>query len=439
MSDWREIYQRRQTTPAGAAALVQSGDIVQMPILTPLPKRIADALAARAGDLANVTIRRNFETDLMAWHDPANQASFRTDSGFLSPLIRPAYLDHRLEFTVYSLSGLPRVTGPDVNRLMHPDVVIIQVSPPDENGFCSFGDQLWYSRSWCQNARAVLAEVNPKLIRTYGQNYLHVSDVTAFVAQDESPGPLSASRAVPAEDQAIAEAIGRFTADLIRDGDCIQLGFGLLAGAISVYLEDKHDLGVHSEVIPAGVAHLLKAGAVTGRRKTVRPGRIVGTSVMFNPEDLHLAHLNPQIELWEAGFTNDPKVAAQNPGFTAINNALAVDLQGQVASESFGWAMYSGMGGLIDFTMGAFLSPGGRTIYVLPATAKRGAVTRIVPEHPAGQIISVSRTFVDYVVTEFGVAHLTGKTERQRANEMINIAHPDYQGELKKVARERWG
>ncbi len=323
--------------------------------------------------------------------------------------------------------------------MMNADVCLLTLSPPNAQGFCSFGEQLWYSRAWVKRTPLVIAEINPLLIRTGGDNYVHISEIDYVVEQPEPTPPFRMSPVVAPDEQEAADKIDALVASLVRDGDTIQIGLGSVSMAAGFYLREKNDLGVHSEIITSSMIDLYKRGVITGKRKTLHPEKLVATGMFIGPEDYEFVDGNPVIELRDAFYTNSPVVIAQNHNQVAINNALAVDFTGQVTAEAFGPQMYTGVAGQLDFVLGAYLSPGGRSITVLPATARGGTVSRIVPMFPAGQIVSLPRTYIDYVVTEYGIAALAGKSERKRAEALIEIAHPKFREELRAAARKRFG
>jgi acyl-CoA hydrolase len=302
-----------------------------------------------------------------------------------------------------------------------------------------------------RRAKVVLAEVVPDQIRTYGENYIHVSEIDRFV--EHSPPPLPPQFAdldlagllnkfgmvlTDEEEARIAEVIGEtIAADIIRDGDCIQVGGGSVSGTMCAFLHNKHDLGIHSEVIPGGTADLVKEGVITGNRKSINRGKVVGTALSgLSPEELGFFNENPVLELYDITKINHPRVISQNDNVVAINNALSIDLTGQVNAASFGTRMFTSAGGQPDFLMGALWSHGGRAITVLPATGKKGTVSRIVPILEPGTEVAVSRYFVDHVVTEYGIAKLFGKTRKERVEELIAVAHPDFRAELRKEAQK---
>jgi 4-hydroxybutyrate CoA-transferase len=322
--------------------------------------------------------------------------------------------------------------------MMDADVCLLTLSPPNGQGFCSFGEQLWYSREWVNRSRLVIAELNPLVIRTGGDNYVPVSQIDYLVEQPEPIPPFRISPIVAPDEKEAAEKIGALVASLVNDGDTIQIGLGSVSMFTGFYLREKNDLGVHSEILTSSMIDLYKRGVITGRRKTLHPEKLVATGMFMEPEDYAFVDNNPVVELRDAFYTNNPAVIAQNRNQVAINNALAVDFTGQVTAEAFGPQMYTGVAGQLDFVLGAYLSPGGRSITVLPSTARGGTISRIVSMFPEGQIVSLPRTYVDYVVTEYGIASLVGKSEQKRAEALIEVAHPQFREELRAAARKRF-
>jgi 4-hydroxybutyrate CoA-transferase len=316
------------------------------------------------------------------------------------------------------------------------DVYFVSVSPPDEHGYCSFGFMLWTSLELVEAAKIVIAEVDEDHIVTYGENHVHVSQLDYLVEKHgvTTLGDVTSIMGYEAP-SVVEQQIARHAAALIHDGDTIQIGAGTVSMAVIEHLKAKNDLGFHSEVCPTGIAPLIAAGNINGSRKTLHPRKAICTALMGDAYTLDFAHLNPAIELRRLSYTNNPGVIAQHDNMVAVNSALSIDLTGQVAVESFGPQMYSGVGGQLEFTIGAMLDKHGRAITVLPSTARQGAVSRIVPLHPEGTVVSVPRTYVNYVVTEYGAVDLLGKSQRERAELLIALAHPDFRQELAGAAR----
>lgn len=439
-TDWRERYRDKLRTAREAVARVESGQRVLTSVATTEPRYLIAALCERWRELRDVDVFCSNTMQPYPWFDAERGDAFRLHANYLSGHLRPLYKERRLDYditTVYSPAKW-REPGRE-SGLLEADVLLLMVSPPDADGYCSFGEQLWYSPTWVERAKCVIAEVNPLLIRTGGDNRVHVSKLDYLVEEPEPIPPFGLTLAVTPDEQAAAETIGALAASLVRDGDTIQIGVGSVSMAAGLYLRDKNDLGVHSEILTSSMIDLFKRGVITGARKRIDVGKMVAAGMFLEPDDYAFVNDNPRVELREAFYTNDPTVIARNPNQVAINNGLAMDLTGQLTVEAFGAQMYTGVAGQIDFVLGAYLSPGGRSITVMPSTARAGSVSRIVPMFPEGQVVSVPRTFVDYVVTEHGIASLSGASERVRAERLIEIAHPDFRDELRAACRQRFG
>lgn len=438
--DWREHYREKLVTAQQAAAMIKSGQRVVTSLATAEPQYLINALCDRWQELHDVEVMASNTMKPYPWFEKERRSAFKIHASYLSGYSRPLYQEKRLAYgigTVYSPTK-----GREAARL-HPmidaDVCLLTVSPPNAQGFCSFGEQLWYSRAWVERSKLVIAEVNPLMIRTGGDNYVHVSQLDYLVEQPEPTQPFSLTLTVSPDEQEAAEKIGALVASLVDDGDTIQIGLGSVSMAAGLHLREKNDLGVHSEIITSGMLDLYRRGVITGKRKTIDPGKMVSTGMFLEPEDYEFVDGNPSVELRNAWYTNSPAVIATSHNQVAINNALSVDFTGQVTAEAFGPQMYTGVAGQLDFVLGAYLSPGGKSITVLPSTARGGTVSRIVPMFPEGQVVSLPRTYVDYIVTEYGIASLTGKSEQARAEDLIAIAHPKFREELTAAARHKFG
>lgn len=437
---WQDQYREKLITPQQAAGMVRSGHRVLTALATVEPQYIANALCNRWQELRDVEIFTSNSMRPYPWFDKERSAAFKINAGYLSGISRPLYQEKRVEYSITTVYSPAKWLEPSRSvAMMNADVCFLTLSPPNEQGFCSFGEQLWYSRAWVDRSKLVIAEVNPLLIRTGGDNYVHVSQIDYLVEQPEPTRPFSLTLVVSPDEQEAAEKIGASVASLVNDGDSLQIGLGSVSMAAGLYLREKNDLGVHSEIITSGMIDLYKRGVITGKRKTLNPGKMVATGMFLEPEDYGFVDGNPIIELRDAFYTNNPAVIAQNHNQVAINNALAVDFTGQVTAEAFGPHMYTGVAGQLDFVLGAYLSPGGKSITVLPSTARGGTVSRIVSMFPEGQIVSLPRTYIDYVVTEYGIASLAGKSEQQRAEGLIAIAHPKFRDELREAVKQRFG
>jgi len=360
---------------------------------------------------------------------PGMERKFRHKAFFIGPNVRAAVNEGRADFTPIFLSEIPRLLE---SRRVNIDVALVQVSPPDAHGYVSLGVSVDIVRAAVDSADRILAEVNPRMPRTHGDSYLHVDRITQLV---EVNAELYERAPEPLDD--VDRAIGTHVASLIPDGATLQTGIGRIPDAVLAALDDRHDLGVHTEMFSDGVMRLTDAGVISGRRKTLLPGKLVTSFVMGSRALYDWVHENPAVEMRPSSFTNDPFRIAQNNDMIAINSALAVDLTGQVAADTLMGRFFSGIGGQVDFIRGAARARGGKPIIALPSTAKDGAVSRIQAAFEEGAGVVTSRGDVHYVVTEHGVADLWGKSIRERAEALIAIAHPDFRAELRAQAAAR--
>ena len=321
--------------------------------------------------------------------------------------------------------------------LQAPDVFLVPISPPDRHGYCSFGPGVFFSTNFVQSSRVVIAEVHENFIRTGGENFVHISQIDRMCEAAHPTGGFP-TQPLTEEETLVAEVVCTVVAaELVNDRDTVQIGIGTVSSPMAHYLGDKHDLGIQTELITTGIADLVQQGVATGRYKNLHVGKVVGSIVIVPDEELALIDGNPAFELYNFGYVDDVRVLVRHDNLVAINNALLVDLTGQVASETIGPRVWTGVGGQTAFSIAANYSRGGRSITVLPSSHMLNGqrVSRIVPSLPEGTVMTVPRTFVDYVVTEHGVATLRGKTERERIGELIATAHPDFQAELRAEAR----
>jgi 4-hydroxybutyrate CoA-transferase len=313
------------------------------------------------------------------------------------------------------------------------DVAFIHIAPPDEHGFCSYGVGVECTKAAAESARAVVALVNRQMPRSLGDCFIHVSRLTHVVEIDRPVIELPQSTEV----SDVSRAIGKNVADLIENGSTLQMGIGEIPDAVLLYLKDKRDLGIHTEMFSDGVVELFESGVVTGEAKTLHKGKIVASFVLGSKRSFKFLDNNPFVEFHPSDYVNDPFVIAQNDKMVAINSAISVDITGQVCADTMGRQVYSGFGGQVDFIRGASRSRGGRPIIALPSTAKDGAVSRIVDALAEGAGVVTSRADVHYVVTEHGTADLRGRSLRERAKALIECAHPDFRDELRCAAQRR--
>jgi acetyl-CoA hydrolase len=328
------------------------------------------------------------------------------------------------------LSEIPRLID---SGLLPVEVAFIHVSPPDEHGFCSYGVGVECTKAAAEKATTVIGLVNRQMPRSLGDAFIHVSRLTHVVEVDR---PILELPQAP-EIGKVARAIGEHVAELIEDGDTLQMGIGEIPDAVLLFLKQKRNLGIHTEMFSDGVVELFESGVVTGEAKTLHRGKIISSFVLGSKKTFDFLDNNPFVEFHPSDYVNDPFIIAQNEKMVAINSALSVDITGQVSADSIGRSIYSGFGGQLDFIRGAARAKGGKPIIALPATAKNGTLSRIVDVLAEGAGVVTTRADVHYVVTEFGIARLYGKSLRERAQELIAVAHPDFRGELTTAARKR--
>ena len=421
--NWKSIYQERTTTAQSAVGQIKSCDRVVAGHATGSPETLLSAMVARAGELKDVEIVHMVSMGNSEYCRPEYHGAFRHNSLFAGGNTRKLIAGGQADYTpcfFKDIPGLFREGG-----TLPVDVALITVSPPDKSGNVSLGVSVDYTFQAALSAKIVIAEVTPHMPAIPGSSFLHVSQIDAFVETDR---PVIAMD--PPVIGEVEQAIGANVAELIRDGDCLQLGIGAIPDAVLTFLGEKKDLGIHSEMISDGVMALAKKGAITGRKKNLHPGKIVITFAMGTPEFYQWLDNNSMVEMYTVDYTNDPFVIAKNDNMVSINSAISIDLLGQVAADTLGPKQFSGVGGQVDFVRGARSSKNGRSIIAIPATAAKGKVSRIVPALTQGQAVTTSRNDTDYVVTEFGIAKLRGRTVRQRAEDLIKIAHPDFRNVL---------
>jgi 4-hydroxybutyrate CoA-transferase len=426
---WLQKYQQKLTTAEEALRLVESGNRILIQPGAAEPETLVLAMINRAPELRDVEIVHLMTLGNADYVKPEMEGHFRHVAFFVGGNVREAVNAGRAEYMPVLLSEVPLLFKSGRLPL---DVCLIQVSPPDEHGFCSMGVGVDVSMSAAKNTKKLIAQVNPQMPRTLGDCFLHVTKFDAIVEVDEPLCELPRGQMTDVQEQ-----IGRNVADLIEDGSTLQMGIGGIPDAVLFSLKDKHDLGVHTEMFSDGVQELIELGVINNERKTLHPGKIIASFLMGSRELYRFVDNNPLIEMHPTEYVNDPYVIAKNDQMIAINSALQIDLSGQVCAESIGFNIYSGFGGQLDFVRGAARSKGGKPIIAIPSTARKGTVSRIAPALDTGAGVVTTRAHVHYVVTEFGAVNLFGMSLKKRAQELTAIAHPDFREELREFARGR--
>ncbi len=409
-----------------AVQKVKSGDRIVFSHACGEPRVLPATLMKRVDELTGVQIVHMVPMGEALYCRPEYAGSFRHVALFSGAPTREAIWENRADYVPYVFSEIPFL----FDSVLPVDVAMVTVSPPDKNGFCSLGVSVDYTKKAVESAKIVIAEINKAMPRTHGDSFVHVSEIDCFVEVDIPIAELKATELTEVEIN-----IGKYVTELIEDGSCLQLGIGGIPDAVLKNLGSLKDLGVHSEMISDGVKHLVEKGIVNGRKKNFHKDKIVITFLMGSREFYDWVDDNPIIEMRTVDYTNNPYIIAQNKNMVAINSALEVDLLGQVCADTIGPKQFSGVGGQLDFVRGARMSEGGKAVIALPSTAK-GGISRIVPTLKEGAAVTTSRNDVDYVVTDYGIASLKGKTVRDRMKALINIAHPNVREELQKKAYE---
>jgi acyl-CoA hydrolase len=426
---WLDDYKSKLMSAADAVGMVQSGDRVYYGGNAAIPQALVKALAERRDDLHHVQLNHV----LLLGEDPLSaegmEDHFRHNSLFVGPADRKAVNDGRADYVPIFLHQIPRLFKEGVVSL---DLAMVQVSPPDEHGFMSLGVETLASKAACQVAKTVIVQVNEKMPRVLGDSFLHVSRVAAVVEHTQSLPELVSNPASEVE-----KAIAGHIMPLIKPASTIQMGIGGVPDAVYESMEGDLQLGVHTEMISDGAMRAIERGVVTGYKKTIHPGKVIITFALGSETLYKFLNNNPLIESHPVEYVNDPFIVSQNENMVAINSAIEVDLTGQVCSDSIGPYIFSGFGGQVDFIRGAAKSKGGRPIIALPATAKKGEMSRIVPFLKQGAGVVTSRADVHFVVTEFGAANLFGKNLRERVEALIGIADPKFHDDLVIAAKER--
>ncbi|MDO8250233.1 MAG: acetyl-CoA hydrolase/transferase C-terminal domain-containing protein [Rhodoferax sp.] len=424
----QDLYQKKRGTAEDAIHQVKNGDFIIVPTGVGEPPTLLTALSEQRHRFLDVKVAQILAVRKFGYIDPETVDHVRHVAFFFGAATRIGGQSGWIDFIPSYFSEMPGM----IERGQIPaDVVFSMASPMDQHGYLSLSLGADYTMAAVAKARAVVLEVNPNVPFANGNCHVHISQVTALVESLEPVMEVGLPKIGP-----VQIAIGKYVADMIEDGSTLQIGYGGIPDAVVMQLTHKHDLGVHTEMIGDGILTLIESGAITNRKKTYLPGKMVATFALGSKKLYQFMERNPALEIHPVDFTNDPYLAAKNDKLMAINATLQIDLLGQCGSESLGHVPYSGTGGQADFVRAANRSRGGKAFIVLPSTAQNDRLTRIVPTLAPGTHMSTSKNDINYVVTEFGVAQLRGKTAKQRAQEMISIAHPDFRAELTEAAKQ---
>lgn len=430
---WKAEYREKLVSADEAVSHIRSGQRIVFSHAAGESLVLSDALVRNRALFENVEIVHMVAMGEAKYCEPGMEKHFRHNSFFLGASTRKAAKEGRADVTPVYFSEVPEL----FRTTLPVDAVFLNLSPPDEHGYCSFGISVDYSKPAAMEAELVIAQINPSMPRTLGDSFIHISDIDYIVEADTPLIELP-----PAGISEVERAIGKNCASLIEDGDTLQLGIGAIPDAVLGFLKEKKDLGIHSEMISDGIVELYEGGVITNRRKSLHAGKSIVTFLMGTRRLYDFADNNPAVELHPVDYVNDPYVIAQNERLVSVNSCVQVDLMGQIVSASVGRRQISGVGGQVDFVRGANMSRGGKSIMAMPSTAAEGRISKIVPVIGEGAAVTTSRYDADYIVTEYGAARLKGESLRNRAKMLIRIAHPDFRRmlaeEYEKRFREAW-
>ena len=422
------LYQKKRGTAEDAVNLVENGDFIIVPTGVGEPPTLLTALSQQRLRFLDVKVAQILAIRKYGYIDPQTVAHVRHVAFFFGAATRAGGQDGSIDFIPCSFSDIPSMIE---RQQIAADVVFSMASPMNSEGYFSLSLGADYTMAAVAKARVVVLEVNPNVPFAHGNCHVHISQVTALIENSEPVMEVGLPKIGP-----VQVAIGKYVADMIEDGSTLQIGYGGIPDAVVMQLTAKHDLGIHTEMIGDGILTLIESGAVTNRKKTYLPGKMIATFALGSKKLYQFMERNPALEMHPADFTNDPCLAAQNDKLVAINATLQIDLLGQCGSESLSHLPYSGTGGQVDFVRAANRSRGGKAFIVLPSTAREDSISRIVATLAPGTHMTTSKNDINYVVTEHGVAQLRGKSAKQRVQEMISISHPEFRAELTETARQ---
>jgi len=423
----QDQYKQKRTTAGEAVRLVRNGDAIVVPTGVAEPPALLTALSEQRRDFRDVSVGQILPLRKFGYFDFDTRNHVRHTAYFYGGASRPGGQAGWIDFVPGNFAELPAMIG---RGQIPADVVFTLASPMDAHGYFSLSLGADYTMAAVRKARAIVLEVNPNVPFAYGNCHVHISQVAALVEGEEPILEVGLPKIGP-----VQEAIGKYVAEHIDDGATLQIGYGGIPDAVVMQLTHKHDLGIHTEMIGDGIMTLVENGNVTNRRKNFLPDKMVATFALGSKKLYQFMHRNLMLEIHPVEFTNDPYLAGQNANLVAINATMQTDFLGQCGSESLGHLPYSGTGGQSDFVRAANRSENGKAFIVLPSTAKGDTISRIVPTLTPGTHVSTSKNDINYVVTEYGVAQLRGKTAKQRAQSLIAIAHPNFRAELTEAAK----
>ena len=430
------IFNKKLVTADEAVKVIKSGDNVIIQPGCAAPMELIRAMVNRKDELENISLYHILIVGELPYVKPGMEKHFQHKAFFIGANTRDAVNDGRAEFIPIFLSEVPLLFK---HGHINTDVALIHLSPPDEHGFCSYGVDVGTIKTAAEKSKIIIAQINEEMPRTLGDSFIHINKIHYLVEHTEPINELPQIDPNASKDILnIYDKIGMNISDLIDDGSTLQMGIGAIPDAVMKYLADKKDLGIHTEMFSDGIIDLVEKGIINGEQKTLHPGKIIAGFVLGTKRVYDFIDNNPVIEFHPQEYVNDPFVIAKNKKMIAINSAIEVDITGQVCSDSIGTKLYSGIGGQVDFIRGAAHSDGGKGIIALPSVTKDGEISRIVPKLKSGAGVVTSRGDVHYVITEYGVALLFGKSIKERARELIKIAHPKFRDELIKYAKDTY-
>lgn len=420
--NFKELYKSKLVTPEEAVNKIKSGDKVVIGHAVAEPSMLVEAMIKNRKQYRGVEIVHMLPMGKSEYVKTEMTPYFHHNALFVGTTTREAVADGRADYTPCFFHEIPKLFEEGYIPL---DVALISVSRPDEHGFCSFGVSNDYTKPVSKCAKLVIAEINDQMPRTLGDSFIHISDIDYII---ETSRPLLEIK--PPAIGEVEKAIGKYCALLVEDGSTIQLGIGVIPDAVWSFLKDKKDLGIHSEMISDGVIDLVESGVVTNKMKTINQDKIIATLVIGTKRLYDFIDNNPMVEMYPVSYVNNPAVIMQNYKMVCINSCIQVDLMGQVVADTMGFKQYSGVGGQVDFVRGTNMSKNGKSIMAMPSTAAKGKISRIVSIVDEGAAITTSRNDVQYIVTEYGIAQLKGKTLKDRGRALIGIAHPKFRPQL---------